>query len=171
MINRDFFINMLRFIAVVLAQVFVFNKINLGGTANPMIYPLFIIFLPFETNKNLSLILAFMLGLSVDLFTGSVGLHTSASVFTAFIRPLAYRIISSNRVYESGIKPGINDLGIRWFVSYTFFLVFAHHFFFFFIEAFSFNEFWHTLGKIFISTLLSSLLIIVLSFIFKPNKK
>ncbi len=171
MLNRSFFINILRFIAVVLAQVFIFNKLNFGGIANPMIYPLFIILLPFETNNNLNLIVAFMLGLSVDLFTGSMGLHTSAAVFTAFIRPLAYRVISSNRVYESGIKPGINDLGIRWFISYTFFLVFAHHFFFFYIESFSFNEFWHTLLKIIISTLLSSLFIIILDFIFKPHKK
>ncbi|MCK5845974.1 MAG: hypothetical protein KAG84_00930 [Bacteroidales bacterium] len=171
MTGKDLLITILRFVLLVLAQVFIFNKINFGGIANPMIYPLFIILLPFETNKNLSLFIAFMLGLSVDLFTGSIGLHTSASVFLAFVRPLAYSIVSSNKVYESGVKPGINNLGIRWFVTYSAFLVFSHHLFFFFVEAFSFDEIWHTLVKTTLSFFLSMFLIILLDVIFKPQKK
>ena len=169
--NNYLFINIIRFIILVLAQVFIFNKVNLGGFANPMIYPLFIILLPFETNKNLSLLLAFFLGLSVDLFTGSIGLHTSATVFMAFIRPLAFSVISSNKVFESGIKPGINYLGITWFISYTAFLVFAHHIFFFIVESFSFDNIGHTIFKTLLSTVVSTVLIVVIDVLFKPQAK
>ena len=171
MIAKGMLLNIIRFISLVLVQVFIFNKINIGGFANPMIYPLFIILLPFETDKNLSLFIAFMLGLSIDLFTGSIGLHTSATVFMAFIRPLAYSLISSNRVFESGIKPGINDLGIMWFISYTSVLIFAHHLFFFFVEAFTFSEILHTFTKVVLSALLSIFSIIVIDVVFKPQKK
>ena len=171
MMGKYTLLNIIRFISLVLVQVFIFNKINIGGIANPMIYPLFIILLPFETNKNLSLFIAFMLGLSIDLFTGSIGLHTSATVFIAFIRPLAYSLISSHKVFESGIKPGINDLGIIWFISYTSFLVFAHHLFFFLVEAFTFTELLHTFTKIVLSSILSIMSIIVIDVVFKPQKK
>ena len=171
MLNKDFYINILRFVLLVLAQVFIFNKIIFGGYISPMIYPLFIILLPFETNKNFSLILAFMLGLSVDLFTGSIGLHTSATLFMTFVRPLAFSIISSNKVFENGIKPGINDLGLSWFISYTSFLVIAHHIYIFFIESFSFVEMGHTFIKAIISSLVSILLIVLLDVVFKPQKK
>ncbi len=169
--GKELLVNILRFVFLVITQVFIFNKINLGGFVNPMVYPLFIILLPFETNKNFSLFIAFFLGLSIDLFSGSIGLHTSASLFMAFIRPLAYSIISSNKIFESGIKPGINSLGIAWFIKYTLFLVFAHHLFFFIIEIFSFTDFGNTLIKIITTTLLSTFIIFVLDVVFKPQKK
>ncbi len=164
-------INILRFVVLVLTQVFIFNKINLGGTVNPMIYPLFIILLPFETNKNLSLVYGFLLGLSIDLFSGSIGLHTSAAVFMTFIRPLAFSILKSNKAFENGILPGINDLGAVWFVSYTALLVLSHHLFFFFAEAFSFDEFWHTSAKLMLSTASSIVLIIFIDVLFKSQKQ
>jgi rod shape-determining protein MreD len=163
--------NLIRFIVLLLAQVFIFNKINLGGWLNPMVYPLFILLLPFETNKNLSLVLAFILGLTIDLFTGSIGLHAGALVFMAFMRPVSFNLISSSKNYETGIMPGISDLGYVWFITYTFFLVFMHHLFFFFAETFSFSEFGSTLLRIFLSTIVSSILIIIIDILFKPNPK
>lgn len=164
-------INVVRFVALLLAQVFIFNKINLGGWLNPMVYPLFILLLPFETNRNLSLILAFLMGISVDLFTGSLGLHTGALVFMTFTRPLSLRLISSSKNYETGIMPGVSDLGYVWFITYTLFLVFAHHLFFFLAESFSFREFGSTLLRIILSTLLSTSLIIIIDIMFKPIPK
>ena len=169
--TRLIFINLVRFIALLFAQVFIFNKINLGGWLNPMIYPLFILLLPFETNKNFSLLLAFLLGISVDLFTGSLGLHTGALVFMAFLRPLSLRLISSSKNYETGIMPGVNDLGYVWFISYTLFLVFSHHLFFFIAESFSFSELGSTILRIFLSTFLSTALIIIIDIMFKPFPK
>lgn len=171
--TRIILINIVRFVALLFAQVFIFNKINLGGWLNPMIYPLFILLLPFETNKNFSLILAFIMGLSVDLFSGSLGLHTGAIVFMTYMRPLSLRVISSSKNYEKGIIPGVNDLGYLWFISYSLFLVFAHHLFFFFAESFSLSELGSTLLRIILSTLLSTLLIIIIDIMFKafPKKR
>jgi len=169
--NKEIIINTIRFILLVLLQVLILNNINLGGYLNPYVYVMFILLLPFETPKYLLLISAFAIGFSIDLFTGSMGMHAAASTFMAFMRPTVSRMIHSRKEYEPGIKPGINDLGIQWFLSYTLLLVFAHHFVLFFIEAFRFDEFFSTLSRIILSTLLSSLIIILLNLLVKKDKK
>ncbi len=168
--TKDIIINIIRFILLILLQVLVLNHINLGGYLNPYVYVMFILLLPFETPKYLLLISAFSIGFTMDLFTGSMGMHAAASTFMAFLRPSVSRLIHSRKEYEPGIKPGINDLGIKWFVSYTLLLVFAHHFVLFFIEAFRFNEFFDTLTRVVLSTLLSTLLIVLLNFMVKRGK-
>jgi len=168
--TKDIIINIIRFILLILLQVLVLNHINLGGYLNPYVYVMFILLLPFETPKYLLLISAFSIGFTIDLFTGSMGMHAAASTFMAFLRPSVSRIIHSRKEYEPGIKPGINDLGIKWFVSYTLLLVFAHHFVLFFIEAFRFSAFFDTLTRIVLSTLLSTLLIVILNFMVKRGK-
>jgi len=162
-------INIVRFVLLLLMQVFIFNKINLGGYLNPMVYPLFILLLPFEISGFALLIAAFFMGLSIDLFVGSIGLHAGATVVMAFFRPISLNVISSNREYESGISPGINDLGTFWFIKYTTLLVFVHHIYFFFMEAFTFANFWETIMRTFISSIFSIILILFIDIIFKPN--
>jgi len=162
-------INIVRFILLLLMQVFIFNKINLGGYLNPMVYTLFILLLPFEISGFALLMLAFFMGLGVDMFVGSIGLHAGASVFMAFFRTIGLRIISSNREYESGISPGINDLGYVWFIKYTMLLVFAHHLYFFFMEAFTLADFGETMARVLISSIFSIILILFIDIIFKPN--
>jgi len=169
--NKLIVVNIARFIILVLLQVLIFNRINLGGYLNPYIYVMFILLLPFETPKWLLLISAFFLGLSVDLFSGTIGMHAAASTFMAFLRPTASRIISSKREYETGILPGINDLGIVWFISYTLLLVFMHHLLYFYLEIFRFDEFFSTLWRVILSTLLTSFLIVLLDVLFKGEKR
>ena len=167
--TRIIIINIIRFILLLLMQVFIFNKINLGGYLNPMVYPLFIILLPFEISGFNLLLVAFFMGIGIDLFVGSIGLHAGATVFMAFFRTIGLRIISSNREYESGISPGINDLGYLWFIKYTSLLVFAHHLYFFIMEAFTFVDFDETLFRVFISSMFSIILIMFIDIIFKQN--
>jgi len=134
-----------------------------------MVYPLFILLLPFEISGFALLSLAFIMGLSVDLFIGSIGLHAGATVFMAFVRIISIGVISSNREYESGIRPGINDLGYVWFVKYTVLLVFVHHLYFFFMETFDLSDIGDTIIRVLLSSLLSIVLILFIDILFKPN--
>lgn len=161
--------NTIRFVLLLLIQVYLLNNINLGGYLNPMVYLLFILLLPFEISGILLLILSFLMGLSVDLFTGSIGLHAGAATFLAFMRPHSLRLINTKRDYEAGIKPGINDMGMLWFVSYTLFLTFFHHLFFFLMESFSFAEIGMILLRVVLNTLLSSIFIVVVNLLFKSQ--
>jgi len=161
---RNYIINILRFFAVILIQVLLLDNIQLGGYLNPYFYIIFIILLPFETPKWLLLCLAFLLGLSVDLFNGTPGMHAAASVFMAAIRPFVLENFSPRDGYQAGTFPRIRYYGTEWFTKYTLILVLAHHFFLFFLDVFSFSDIFFTIGKIVLSTILSSLIIVVSQF-------
>ncbi len=107
----------LRFIILILLQVWVFNNIQFSGYINPYVYTLFILLLPFETPGWLLLLFAFATGLTIDMFTDTPGVHTSSTVFLAALRPVVIQAISSREAYESGAKPTVAYMGFLWFLK------------------------------------------------------
>ena len=69
-----------QFVILVILQLLIFNNIEFSGYVNPYVYVLFILLLPFDTPKALLLILAFIMGIIIDLFMGTPGVHSSATV-------------------------------------------------------------------------------------------
>ena len=106
--------NILRFIVLVLLQVWVLNNIQFSGFVNPYMYVLFILLMPFETPGWLLLIMAFTLGFTVDLFEHTPGLHSTASVFMAFLRPTVLKILSPRDDYEPNTFPRVYYYGFNW---------------------------------------------------------
>lgn len=168
--NSLVFKNIFRFIALVLIQVFILNNIRINGYINPYLYVLFILLLPFETPGWLLLISSFFLGLSIDIFTHTPGMHTFAAVFMAFCRPGVIRLISGRKGIEAGMKPGIKDMGLQWFATYSFFLILLHHILFFFLEVFRMNELLQTLYRIMLSTIASLVLVLLFEYLMVSRK-
>ncbi len=154
--------NIARFIILVLVQVFIFNNIQFSGYINPYIYILFILLLPFETPKWMLLVTAAILGLTIDIFSDTLGMHTIATLFMAFLRPFVLNLISPRDGYESGTFPRVAYYGINWFTRYAAILIAAHHFVLFYIEIFRFGNFFSTFFRVILSTFFS-LIFIVLS--------
>jgi hypothetical protein len=127
--------------------------------------------LPFETPGWLLLISAFVMGFSVDVFSNTHGMHTAASVFMAFCRPWVIRMVASPREFEAGIQPGIRDLGFRWFLSYALILTILHHVSLFFLESFTFQEFFTTLIRVVLSTIFTVILVILSQYLFFMRKR
>jgi hypothetical protein len=127
-------------------------------------YVLFILLLPFEIPNWLLLFLGFFLGVSIDMFTSTLGMHASACVFMAFLRPYVLNVIALRDGYEVGTSPGIQHLGVSWFLKYSLILITAHHLFLFFIEVFSFSNFLDTMGRALLSVVFSFILIIISQF-------
>ena len=154
--NKEIFINILRFIILILLQVFILNNINFLGFINPYLYILFILIFPFNGNKTLLIFLSFLLGLSIDIFGDSGGIHAAASIFIAFIRP-AFLKFSFGVSYEyDTIKLGKSDFIKR--LIYITLMVISHHLILFSLEIFNTD---HIL-LILKSTLFSSIFSIVL---------
>tara|TARA_R110002049_G_scaffold171475_2_gene338000 strand:+ start:2065 stop:2583 length:519 start_codon:yes stop_codon:yes gene_type:complete len=149
------------FIFLIALQVLVLNNIQLGGYLNPYLYVLFILVLPFDTPKWLLLILAFALGLGVDLFSSTMGMHTMALVFMAFLRPIILKIIAPRDGYDANQKPGVQDFDFRWYLIYASVLTFAHHFILFYLEVFRFSDFFFTFSKVIVSSGFTILLLLV----------
>jgi len=152
--------NIFRFIMLVLVQVLIFNNIEISGYITPYIYIIVIILLPFETPVSVSLILGFFLGLSIDIFTDTIGMHTAATVFIAFIRPYILSSFAPRDGYEPGTFPRVFYYGLPWFIKYAALMVFAHHLVLFYIEMFRFQDFFATLLRVILSSLFSIILIV-----------
>lgn len=157
--------NIIRFTILILLQVTIFNNIQLSGFINPYLYVLFILLLPFETPPWLLLVLSFFMGLSIDVFSNTIGIHASACVFMGFLRPFVLNYISVRDNYESNIEQGLYVYGFSWFFKYALILIVAHHSFLFIVEVFSFNNFGDTLIRIILSSIFTLLLVITSQFI------
>lgn len=164
-------LQIIRFVVLVLLQVLVINHIRLGGYVHPYIYLIFIMLLPFSTPKWQLLVLGFVLGLTVDLFTGTPGLHAGATTLMAFCRPFIISLISGNQKFENIHEPNLGQLDGMWFFRYVLCLVLVHHFALFFLESFSFRLIGQVLLRILLSVPVSVFLIMMILFIFKREKK
>lgn len=164
-------LQIIRFVVLVLFQVLVINHIRLGGYVHPHIYLIFIMLLPFNTPKWQLLVLGFVLGLSIDLFTGTPGLHAGATTLMAFCRPSIIKLVSGNLKFENIQEPSLGQIDGMWMFRYVLCMVFVHHFALFFLESFSFHLIGQVLLRILLSVPVSIFLIMMILYIFKREKK
>ncbi len=167
--------NILRFTVILLLQVLILNKITLRWWSEPSgfpifipyVYPLFILLLPFETPVWALLILGFIMGISVDTFMNTAGMHACAAVLIAYLRTNVLSALLPRNLSEySGQHPSIKSMGWMPFLVYSTFLILLHHFVFFGIELWNFSNFGALLLKVCVSAVTSMLFIIVYLLLF-----
>lgn len=161
----------MRFILLVFMQVLIIQNINLTGYVILLPYILVIVILPFETNKLIVLFTAFLLGICVDYFYDSSGLHAAACTVMGFSRHYVLKYIAPRDGYDIGVKPTIEDMGLEWFLRYAGTLVLLHHFFLFYLEIFRFSEFFQTFLRVLLSSVGTLGLIILIQFLFFNNNR
>lgn len=144
---------LLAFILLVLLQVLVLNHINLFSRYAPQFYLLFILILPFETPRWILLLAGFWLGLSIDIFTDSLGLHTITTVLAAYSRYFILNFMSPRDGYDSGTAPRAAYFGFPWFIKYALSVTLLHHFTLYLFETFDLSE----IGSILLNTLAASI--------------
>ena len=132
------FWNTVRFIIAVLVQVLICNHIDFMGYINPMVYIYFILLFPFNSNRSLFLVLAFALGLTVDMFSDSGGANAAACVIIAYIRPFVLRFAFGISYEHQSIKLENTAFGQR--IIYIVILTFIHHLFVFLLEIFNISS-------------------------------
>ncbi|MCF8308807.1 MAG: rod shape-determining protein MreD [Bacteroidales bacterium] len=164
--------HIIRCLVLILLQVLILNQVNLNGYIDPYLYILFILLLPFETPRWLLLILAFITGSMIDIFSNTGGIHAAATTFMAFARPGVIRLISKKTEFDTGSEPCISDMGTKWFYLYSLYLVLLHHVVLFTLEIFRLNEPIELIYRIALSTLITLILILITQYLFpKRNKK
>ena len=172
MMNNSWVKYGLIFILIVLIQGLVVNNIQINEYFNPMVYPIMIMMLPFELNAIVTMLVALVLGVSVDAFSNTFGLHASSALFIGYLRPTIMKYIRPKEGYDTALLPSIQDMGTTWFLAYVSVIILAHHLWFFSFEILRFDLFLLILGKTFLSFFFSISLIILFQYIFyKPSKK
>jgi rod shape-determining protein MreD len=152
------------FIILILLQVLLFDNIQFSGYVNPYVYLMFILLLPVEIPSWILLILSFGTGFIIDLFSGSPGMHASATLLAGFVRPYILAIISPRDGYEGRSEPSMLNFGFRWFITYTVLIVIVHHTALFYLEVFRFTDFFRTLLRVMLSSLFTMVFIVVIEF-------
>jgi rod shape-determining protein MreD len=137
--------SLIRFIVLVLVQVLILNNINFLGFINPYLYILFIITLPINLARSYVLLIAFVLGLSIDIFTGTLGMHASATVAAAFVRAPLIKIFASRDSNHELESPSLKSFGAFNFIYYAALMVLVHHTILFMVDTFSFHRIGYTI--------------------------
>jgi len=133
---------------------------ELGGAPPyiPFLYPLIVLLLPITVNNNYILFLSFLVGLTVDIFMDTGGMHAAACTVMAFCRgPILTMILPTKKEEYRMEEPGRKNLGFNGFIVYGIILLSIHHLVFFIQEIWSFKYMSYFLIKFF-ATLLTSII-------------
>lgn len=163
--TREFLASVIGFGVYAILQVMLFQELVLLRYAFCFVYVAYILLLPVETNSLTLMLLAFILGLFVDMFYNSLGIHASSLVVMAYLRNYWLGAVTPQGAYDGGSSPTLAANGLQWFLVYICPLVLLHHAILFFLEAGGFGLFWFTLLKIMASTVFTSGMIIVLQYL------
>ncbi|WP_040278355.1 hypothetical protein [Psychroserpens damuponensis] len=158
-----------RFVTLILIQVLIFNNINFMGSINPYPYILFVLLFPINNNRTLFIFLSFMLGLFVDIFSNSGGVHAAACVTIAFIRPPVLKF-AFGMIYEhQTIKFNNTEFGNR--VIYFSILIFIHHLILFSLEIFNISNIILVAQKTLFSSIFTIILCALISILFSNKQR
>lgn len=169
--GRIIIINAIRFLVLVFMQVFLLKNIAFYNLVTPYFYILFILLLPFEVPNVLLFALSFLLGLTVDAFYDTPGLHAAACVVLALVRILFINITVQKEGFDNEPEPTLSIMGLRWFFTYALILTLSHHFFLLNLEVFSISEVQYTLSRVVLSSIFTVFLILISGLLFFKRKE
>lgn len=135
--NLNFLKAVLLFAILLLAQVLVLNHIHLFDCATPLLY----VYVVLQFRRNYPrwgiLLVSFLLGLVVDIFSNTPGVAAASMTFLGFLQPYVFAMFL-NRDSDEDLQPSMKSLGFAKFFYYAAVLVVVYCAIFFTIETFSF---------------------------------
>jgi rod shape-determining protein MreD len=167
--NSTLLVNVFRFLLLLTVQIVIFNNMNFLGYIMPLPYILFIILYPVNGNKSALLLASFLLGLTMDLFSNSGGIHATACLVLAYVRPTIFKFSFGVSYEYQTIK--INDVLTPERFSFILISVVIHHVTLFILEAFQISFFWDILLRTVLSTVFTIISCIIIIYLIKPNKR
>lgn len=173
--NTDYIRQIIRGLIIFLAQVIIFKRIGLGSgwlweNGNIFIYPIIILLLPISMTRHYVILLGFVVGLLVDLFYDTVGIHAFALTALAYFRGPLLMALEPRGGYQLLMQPTKSSMGTEWLLTYTSIALFIHALTYSTIEVFTFVFFGKILLKTIVTWVLSMIVIVGYHFLFNPRK-
>ena len=151
----------------VIIQVLVLNEILFFTFINPFLYIILIITLPLSTPKWSLLLYAFFVGFIIDLFSDSIGFHSTALVFMAFMKPFISKLTIPHNILSETDKITLDKVGPKSFITFTSILTTIHHVLLFTITHLDLN--FNIILKS-ISSVIVTLILIIITQLFEKRK-
>ena len=134
---------------------------------SPFIYPIFIFLLPIKISNARLLFLSFGMGLTVDIFSNTGGIHAAASVFISYLRPFLLNNLMPGGKLEDQAQPDMEKLGLVSFLIYAGSLLIIHHYLVNLLDVYSFRDFWYTFTKSLLSAVFALIIVLMYVQVFK----
>jgi hypothetical protein len=155
----------LTLVIYLILQIFVLRNFVLANVAFCLVYVACILLLPNEIATSWVLLISFVIGLSVDIFYNTAGLHASATVLMGFLRGTVVKYLFPTKGLDTEIVISLKDMGGERFIRYIATLTLAHHTALFFVEAGNFDLFLVTIVKIICSVLFTTVMIFLIQYL------
>ena len=140
-----------RLLLVFALQVLLFDHLHIGSLGIVMMYILFLINLPTRTPRWAEMLIGVGVGMMMDIWHSSLGIHMAACVALTFVRP----ILLTNAIQDiERIKDNlsIQNIGPAEYTKCAVLLTVLHHFIVLSLEMWSIHMWWMVL----LQTLVSS---------------
>jgi len=151
----------------VLLQALVLNQTLFSSYINPFLYVILIISLPLKTPNWFLLFYAFLLGFFIDIFSGSLGFHSTATILIAFFKPFISKITIPHNILADTDEITLKKIGNKAFITFSLFLILIHNSCLFIIEHLNLNL--AIAGKILASSIVT-LIIVLIAQLFHQKK-
>ena len=148
-----------RYVVVMLLQVLLFDQLQLWGACHPYIYILCLLMMPITLPHNVDMLIGALVGLVMDVFCNSLGVHTAACILVMFIRPylIGALVNDKDRLNE---QISLRSIGMEAILRYVVIMVIIHHLMVFALAAWSWSHIGFVLLETLVSSLITSLIII-----------
>lgn len=167
------------FVIAILVQVLILNQIHIRSSIaifgipifTPIIYPIILLVLPLSIPHWLLMILGFLTGLMVDMFSNTPGMHAAACVLLTFVRPSLLNLFfqqNSKDIYKA--IPNLYRMGFQSFIIYSSVCIALHHFVYYLLQIWSLSNIHIILFKTIVSGILSMLLILIAQLLFAKRE-
>lgn len=148
-----------RYVVVMLLQVLLFDQLQLWGVCHPYVYVLCLLMMPITLPHTVEMLIGAGVGLVMDVFCNSLGVHTASCILLMFIRPylLGAFVNDTDRLNE---QISLRSIGMEALIKYVVILVVIHHLMVFTLAAWSWSHIWFVLIETLVSSLISCLIVI-----------
>lgn len=167
--NSRVLLHITQFVLLALLQVLILNHVNFLGYINPYAYILFILLFPINNNRQLFIFLSFLLGLTVDLFSDSGGIHAAACVTIAYLRPMLLKFTFGTSYEHQTLKISTSEVGPR--ITYFVMVILIHHFILFSLEVFNTSNILLIVKKSLFSSIFTLIMCLILTVLFSRSSK
>lgn len=140
-----------RLLLIFVLQVLLFDHLHIGSWGIVMMYILFLINLPIRIPRWAEMLIGLLVGVMMDVWHSSLGIHIAACVALSFVRPL----LLNNAIQDiERIKDNISvqTIGRIEYTKCAVILTVLHHFIVFSLETWNIQFWWIVI----LQTLISS---------------
>lgn len=150
------------FIALLLLQALVFNHVHILGYATPMPYIFFLLTLSSDTPRWAYVLLGFLLGFCIDLFSNTPGMASGALCFSGLLVPIFLKMFAPKDNNSEGFFPSHKTMEWGNFIKFCTLSVIVYCISFFLLESFSFFDWQVSLINIISSSALTLLFVLAM---------